>query len=53
MIGTLIYNDKTGDVKITQADKTGKKYTNYINNGYKVIGEISGFNVVVKGKTPE
>ena len=45
----VLMQDSGGKLIATSADPNGKTYLDYLNKGFKPIGEVRGFNVVVKG----
>jgi hypothetical protein len=49
MTGTVIFNKKTGQLKLTQAKQDGRVYKKYLSDGYKKIGYATGFNIQVWG----
>lgn len=57
MKGIVMYNDKTGDIKITQAKEGGDKWNKFITDGFKPIANVNGWNVQIskldkRGITP-
>ena len=49
----LLFNQQTGDVKLSSANQNGKVYQQYLMDGYVPIAHISGFNVVATPYTNE
>ena len=49
MSGAIIFNKKTGQLKLTQAKQDGRVYKKYLSDGFKKIGYATGFNVQVWG----
>jgi hypothetical protein len=49
MSGAVIFNKKTGQLRITQAKQDGIVYKKYLSDGYKKIGYATGFNIQVWG----
>ena len=49
MSGAVIFNKKTGQLRITQAKQDGIVYKKYLREGFKKIGYASGFNLSVWG----
>ena len=47
MKGTLVYNEQTGEVKLTQSKEGGNKWNKLIKDGYKPICMVNGWNVSV------
>lgn len=45
----LLYNETTGELKITGANLSGRVFKKYIEEGFKPIGQVSGFNTDVIG----
>ena len=44
MKGTLVYNENTGDVKITQSKKGSIKWNKLERDNYKPICTVDGWN---------
>ena len=49
MSGAIIFNKKTGQLKLTQAKQDGRVYKKYLSDGFEKIGYATGFNIQVWG----
>ncbi len=45
----LLYNETTGELKVSGANLSGSVFKKYIKEGFKPIGQISGFDINVIG----
>lgn len=49
----LIYNEKTGEARLTVANPEGKVFGNYIKAGFKPICRIYGRDRIARNFPPE